>query len=347
MGVDYMTVSFLVTFYNQKEYVKQSLDSILEINKPCDWEILIGDDGSSDGTIDEVRKYVSLYPDNIKLYIMPRKQGEKYDPVKRASANRLNLLEHSKGNLFCTLDGDDYFCDREFIREAVEIFGNDNKISVVAFGFKYVGDTNDKRTLTLPEKFKNRCVDRKEFLKKYYIHAGGCVYKKCFDDERINYIKKLGYYDDNNIVVNNLNYGEIFAVNRIIYAYRQTGKSVYTSMDEVEQAVLNVQGMDVDIRLVSPDWKEAIEKRYASAVILMFIWRKRIKEVLGNEKYHEYESGCTNLMPSYCYDLLHYNEMEYERLKIIKKILKMQKKYTLIQYIRYWLATVEQACLNR
>lgn len=109
-------------------------------------------------------------------------------------------------------------------------------------------------------------------------------------------------------------------------------------MDEVEQAVLNVQGMDVDIRLVSPDLKEAIEKRYASAVILMFIWRKRIKEVLENEKYHKYESGCTNLMPSYCYDLLHYNEMEDERLKSIKKILKMHKKYTLIQYIRYsWL----------
>ena len=74
-----MKVSFLVTYYNQKEYVKRSLDSILEIDKPCDWEILVGDDGSSDGTIEEVYKYVEMYPDNIKLYIMPRENGKKYD----------------------------------------------------------------------------------------------------------------------------------------------------------------------------------------------------------------------------------------------------------------------------
>ena len=67
-----MKVSFLVTYYNQKEYVKQSMDSILAIDKPCEWEILVGDDGSTDGTIDEINKYVKQFPDNIKLYIMPR-----------------------------------------------------------------------------------------------------------------------------------------------------------------------------------------------------------------------------------------------------------------------------------
>lgn len=40
-----MKVSFLVTYYNQKEYVQQSLDSILAIEKPCEWEIIVGDDG--------------------------------------------------------------------------------------------------------------------------------------------------------------------------------------------------------------------------------------------------------------------------------------------------------------
>ena len=54
-----MKVSFLVTYYNQKEYVKQSMESILAIDKPCDWEILVGDDGSTDGTIEGVNEYIS------------------------------------------------------------------------------------------------------------------------------------------------------------------------------------------------------------------------------------------------------------------------------------------------
>ena len=58
-----MKVSFLVTYYNQREYVKQSMDSILAIDKPCDWEILVGDDGSSDGTIEEVNRYLVAHLD--------------------------------------------------------------------------------------------------------------------------------------------------------------------------------------------------------------------------------------------------------------------------------------------
>ena len=43
----------------------------------------------------------------------------KYDPVQRASANRLNLIENCKGDCFCTLDGDDFFIDSSFVKEAI------------------------------------------------------------------------------------------------------------------------------------------------------------------------------------------------------------------------------------
>ena len=41
-----MKISFLVTYYQQAEYVRQSMESILALKKPEAWEILIGDDGS-------------------------------------------------------------------------------------------------------------------------------------------------------------------------------------------------------------------------------------------------------------------------------------------------------------
>lgn len=332
-----MKVSFLVTYYNQKEYVKQSLDSILAIDKPCDWEILIGDDGSSDGTIEEVNKYVKKHPDNIKLYVMPRENGKKYDSVRRASANRLNILEHSTGDIFCTLDGDDYFCDTEFIKDAVEIFNKNQNISIVAFGFKYVTDETFGKQMLLPEKVKNMQVDKKTYIEHFYLHAGGCVHRKQFGKERMKYIKELGYYDDNNIVINSLNYGEMFAVNRAIYAYRQTGNSIYTSMEAIEQAVLNVQGMDVDLKLVDENLKDSILKRYSEATTLMFIWRKKLREILGEEKYNKYMEGSRSIIPSYCYDLLNYESLSNNKNCDIKGIMKLCRKYTLKQYIKYYL----------
>lgn len=332
-----MKVSFLVTYYNQKEYVKQSLDSILAIDKPCDWEILIGDDGSSDGTIEEINTYVEKYPDNVKLYVMPREKGKKYDSVRRASANRLNILEHSTGDIFCTLDGDDYFCDTEFIKDAISIFENYEDISVIAFGFQYVENGVNKKEITLPAGVRNQRVDKKTFLKNFYLPAGGCVHRKQFGKERIEYIKELGYFDDNNIVINSLNYGEMFAVNRAIYAYRQTGESVYTSMDALEQAVLNVQGMDVDIKLVDASLKESILKRYSTSVALMFIWRKKLRKILGNEKYNKYMEGSRTIIPSYCYDLLNYENLSNNKNCDIKGIMELCRKYTRKQYIKYYL----------
>ena len=67
-----MKVSFLVTYYNQESFVRESLDSILALEKPGEWEILVGDDGSSDGTAAAVREYVDADPEHIRLFVMPR-----------------------------------------------------------------------------------------------------------------------------------------------------------------------------------------------------------------------------------------------------------------------------------
>ena len=332
-----MKVSFLVTYYNQKEDVKESMDSIIAIDKPCDWEILVGDDGSTDGTLEEINKYITQYSDHIKLFVMPRELDKEYDSVRRASANRLNLLEHSKGDIYCTLDGDDFYCDTKFIKEAIEIFEKNKDISIIAFGYKYVengilGDDN-----ILPVGVSRKRVDKKTFLKDFYLPAGGCVHRKCFGSTRIEYIKKLGFFDDNNIVINSLNYGEIYAVNRAIYAYRQTGESVYTSMNKLEQAILNVQGMDVDMRLIDDEFRKSIKRRYASSVIFMYIWRNKIGNIIGNDKLQKYEKGCENLRPSFCLNLLHYKSASIEEKREIKEITKMCKKYAIKEHLKFFL----------
>lgn len=332
-----MKVSFLVTYYNQAEFVRQSIDSILAIDKPCDWEIIVGDDGSTDNTVEVVNDYIKLYPDKIKLYVMPRDNSIKYDSVQRASANRLYILEHSSGDIFCTLDGDDYYCDANFIKDAIDVFEKHEDVSVVVFGFRYVNNGVSGKDVLLPAELNNQFVEKRNFLKHFYLHAGGCVHRKCFGKDRIQFIKKLGFFDDNNIVINSLNFGEMVAVNRAIYAYRQAGQSLYTSMIELEQAVLNVQGMDVDLRLIDESLKEYVKERYSSAVILMYVWRRKIRHILGNDKCNKYEKGCSNLTPSFCFDLLNYQSLTNERKKEIKAFLRLKKKYTIKQYVKFFL----------
>ena len=104
-----MKLSVLVTFYNQKDYVDRALRSILLQNTDFEYEILVGDDGSTDGTLDKIKEWQAKYPNKISVYIMDRQEGKKYNSSFRASRNRINLLKYVKGKYFTYLDGDIIF----------------------------------------------------------------------------------------------------------------------------------------------------------------------------------------------------------------------------------------------
>lgn len=287
-----MKVSFLVTYYNQEQYVKKSIESILALEKTYDWEILVGDDGSMDRTVEEVNKYIASYPDQIKLIVMPRKQDMNYHSVKRVSNSRLTLLEKATGDFFCVLDGDDFYIDGTFVKEAIEIFQNNKELSVVAYAYCDYKNGKLGKEISLTKENTGNVIDTIDYIKALYVHAGACVFKKIFNCNRINALKDIGYYDDNDIVINNLCYGNIFAVNKPVYAYRQTGVSVYTGMNYLEQAVLNVQGYDVDCS-IAPKFAGVLQYRNRKAIIYTFMLRHKIKHLLGNKWSMYFEASRT------------------------------------------------------
>lgn len=315
-----MKVSFLVTYYNQEQYVRQSLDSILAIEKPCDWEILVGDDGSTDGTLNIVRQYMEAFPGRIFLHQMPREPGKKYNSVERASANRLNLLEKATGDFFCTLDGDDWYCDTDFLTEALAVFAENPAVSVVGFGYQRVTDGVAGEPHTLPAGMDHRPVDTAEYLNRYYLPAGACVHRIAWGQDRIEYIRNIGFFDDNDILINSLNFGELYAINRAIYAYRQTGESVYTSMSVVEQAVLNVQGMDADMKLMDRQYRDALLRRNEVQILILYIWKGRLKAVLGQEKFQQYSEGCARIPGSMAYTMLNYRAAPRKERAAVRKV---------------------------
>ena len=320
-----MKVSFLVTYYNQEKYVRQSMDSILAIEKPFDWEILVGDDGSTDSTVEIVKEYMVQYPGQVFLYVMDREPGKKYEIVRRSSANRLNLVKHMTGNYFCFLDGDDCFNDREFVAQALEIYSRNKGISVVAFGYQRFSEENGVLDANV---LPAGAVDTGAYLRGRYVHAGACLLKNCFTQERLNWLQEIGYYDDNNILINNLHYGSMYAVDRPIYGYRQTDNSTFNAMNMAEQAVLNVQGWDVD-RLLLPEHAQDLAVRYGVCLKQMYFLRHRLKTLLGAEKHERYLQGCRTIPNSMAYALLAGTALSADDRKLLCKVLLVHPKQTL------------------
>jgi len=98
-----VTVSVIVLTYNHKDYIRQALDSVLAQKTAFPYEILVGDDASSDGTSEIVLQYADQYPDKIFPFIREKNLG--------ATKNLRKLLERAKGAYINGCEGDDYWTD--------------------------------------------------------------------------------------------------------------------------------------------------------------------------------------------------------------------------------------------
>lgn len=92
-----MKISLLVVCYNAAEYIKECIESILAQDYP-DFEIIILDDGSTDPSVDVIKKYSAAYP-NIKYFINTSNKGVGFSK-KRA-------IEEATGEICGFVDADD------------------------------------------------------------------------------------------------------------------------------------------------------------------------------------------------------------------------------------------------
>ena len=107
-------ISILVCTYNQEKYLAQALDSVLM--QKCDepFEILIGDDCSTDNTSWIADDYQLRNPNIIRV-IRPDKNGG-------ASLNFISLAKEARGEVLCCCDGDDFWLKHDVLQKQINVF---------------------------------------------------------------------------------------------------------------------------------------------------------------------------------------------------------------------------------
>ncbi|MDE7180400.1 MAG: glycosyltransferase [Muribaculaceae bacterium] len=119
-----MKVSVIVVTYNQEHTIGRTLDSILAQDLRADYEIVIGDDASTDGTERICRSYAAQYPDRIVYLRRERNLG--------VTANYFDCIRRARGEYLADCAGDDYWVDPGKLRRQVELLDSDPRVSLVA-----------------------------------------------------------------------------------------------------------------------------------------------------------------------------------------------------------------------
>lgn len=101
-------LSVHILTYNHAAFLRQTLDSVLAQRCSFDYEIVIGDDCSNDGTQDLIRHYHRLWPKKIRPLFREKNLGP--------ALNFVDTLQQCRGEYIAFLEGDDCWTDVDKIQ---------------------------------------------------------------------------------------------------------------------------------------------------------------------------------------------------------------------------------------
>lgn len=98
-------VSVVILTFNQAAFIGKTIESALNQTTNFDYEILVGDDFSTDGARDIILDYQNRYPGKVKAVLHAKNLGQ------NGLFNTIETLKLANGQYIAPLDGDDYWTD--------------------------------------------------------------------------------------------------------------------------------------------------------------------------------------------------------------------------------------------
>ncbi len=122
-------VSVISIFYNGEAYFAEAIESVLAQDMP-DWELLLVDDGSQDGSTAIAAAYVERFPGRIRYLTHPNRCN------RGMSATRNLGLSHAQAPFVAFIDADDRWHECK-LREQLAIFEQHPRIAAVCGAVNY------------------------------------------------------------------------------------------------------------------------------------------------------------------------------------------------------------------
>ncbi len=93
-------VSVAVITYNQEKYIRQCLQSIVDQEADFDFEIIVGDDCSTDSTREIVQSFIDKCPTLVRTIFQEKNTG--------GTKNMIDVHAAARGQYIAHMDGDDF-----------------------------------------------------------------------------------------------------------------------------------------------------------------------------------------------------------------------------------------------
>ena len=232
-------MTIIMPSYNNGQYIRQALDSILMQEVDFDYQIIITDDCSQDDSPEIIKEYESKYPEKIlALYA---------EENCRLFRNVLKALKEMDSEYFCVLDPDDYWTDKKRLQKAVDFLDKNQEYTIYAtnlhkifpdgsVGMKYCLPGVQTHTSTYEDYIHGKailsCTPSSTYRNIYFSDGIPKEYMDLIDSP---YEEIFRADTARNII--HLTRGKAYFVNESVGCCRVYGTGLYSSMAAYERAI--------------------------------------------------------------------------------------------------------------
>ena len=170
-------VSVCVQTYQHSEFIRECIDSILCQETSFPFEILLGEDCSTDGTREICVDYAYKYPEKIRLFLHSREDNIHVKGKPTGKYNFINNFNHARGKYISICEGDDYWTDNKKLQKQVDFMENNPDFSICFHAVDIFYNNNIVDDYLTPE--KDSVTNILDLAHGNYIHTPSVLYRNC------------------------------------------------------------------------------------------------------------------------------------------------------------------------
>lgn len=112
-------VSVCLITYMHRPYIAQCIENILSQECAFPFELVIGEDDSTDGTREICMDFAARYPEKIRLLLSARKNVLMINGRPTGRYNFINTIKAARGRYIALCEGDDFWTDPQKLQKQI------------------------------------------------------------------------------------------------------------------------------------------------------------------------------------------------------------------------------------
>ena len=233
-------VTVHIITYQHGSYIKKCIEGVLmqKVNFP--FEIIIGEDFSTDKTREIVFDYAKKYPQKIRVITADYNVKEK--------ANTTRCMRRARGKYIAICEGDDYWTSPYKLQKQADVMEKDDSIAIAAHRIEYI-DEEKQHLFPKFSKEEKEIGNIFDILERNYLFACSVMIRRSMIPfKKVERVSSFLIQGDWPLLVFTAENGKIYFSNEIMAVYRLHKGGIWSSLPIEKKAKFAIEARKAVIR---------------------------------------------------------------------------------------------------